>query len=293
MSRPDDVTEGKSSVSTTTIALPPSERLSYAAGVTQPWRRGLIRLVERVMGVRRLLGLYDAAVRQVGEGKDPWLAAQEQLGLTIDIEQGGLDRIPATGPLLLVSNHPFGAVDGLILCSMMTQVRQDFRILLNHVAGQIVEIERWILPIDFRPVRESREVNLRSRKQAIETLQDGGCLVLFPAGSIATAESNCGLFGAATEREWTPFTSRLILQSRPKVLPVYIQGQNSRLFQVASHINPTLRAALLVHEISNKRNRTIGVRIGEPIDTATEDLPSDRQELADLLRQRTLALAND
>lgn len=126
MSRPDDVTEGKSSVSTTTIALPPSERLSYAAGVTQPWRRGLIRLVERVMGVRRLLGLYDAAVRQVGEGKDPWLAAQEQLGLTIDIEQGSLDRIPATGPLLLVSNHPFGAVDGLILCSMMTQVRQDF-----------------------------------------------------------------------------------------------------------------------------------------------------------------------
>ncbi|WP_145367404.1 lysophospholipid acyltransferase family protein [Maioricimonas rarisocia] len=280
-------------MSTTTLAAPPSERLSYAAGVTQPWRRTLIRLVERAMGVRSLLQLYDAAAREAAEGVDPFLAGKKHLDVQVDIEAGSLDRIPATGPLLIVSNHPFGAVDGLILCSLVTQVRKDFRILLNHVASQIHEIEPWILPIDFRPVRESREVNLQSRKKAIELLQEGGCLVLFPAGSIATTETNYGLWGSATEREWTPFTSRLILKSQPTVLPIYISGQNSRLFQVASHVSPTLRAALLVREISNKKGRRIGVRIGEPIDTTTADLPSDRQELADLLQQRTLALAGD
>ena len=264
------------------------EHFSYAAPDDPRFRRLLIRVIERMSGQPHLKRLYDTHRKAPRSGESFWEASIRQLELKVVCNEEALKRLPATGPLVIVANHPFGVLDGLVISYLTSKVRDDFRVLTNSVLYRAEEIRTYLLPIDFAETKEALSTNLKSRAEAKAHLTRGGCLVIFPAGGASTAPKPWSR--RAVDSEWKTFTARLITQAKAPVAPIYFAGQNSRLFQIASHISMTLRLSLFFKEVYDKIGSEIRVRVGDVIPfEKLADL--DRKEFMEFLREATYALA--
>ena len=210
-------------------------------------------------------------------------------GIKVDFDQSALADIPRTGPLLVVANHPFGLVDGLILCWLISLVRSDFQLLINSVLIQAPETKPHFLPISFAGTRDAQATNLRSRADARRHLDRGGVVVVFPAGGISTSPDRWGR-RPAMDAPWQAFIAQMLQRARCPVLPVYFHGQNGRLFHMVSHVSSTMRLALMAGEIRRRFNTTIRTEIGALI--PFDDLAhiTDRAALSAELCRRTYAL---
>lgn len=266
--------------------MPP--RLSYASPEDPPVKAALIRGIERLTGRRRLERHY-ASTADV-EGTSVWAAALDQLDVTLDATPPAPGTVvPSEGPVVVVANHPFGVLDGLAICRLVSQVRPRFRILVNSVLCRDERVAHHFLPIDFSGAEGARRRNVRSLKAAFRHLRGGGALALFPAGGVATAPRP---LGAAEDLAWKPLLARLVHEAEAPVVPVYFAGQNSRLFQIASRVSLTVRLALIAREVLRKTGDTLSVRVGDAI--PYDDLAhiEDRDRMTALLRQQTLRLQN-
>jgi putative hemolysin len=263
-------------------------RLTYAAP-SDPWlKRLLITSVEYASGRRRLERLYREIQQEELRPAEIWGAALDKLNIRLRYAPEQLRKAPAEGPLVLIANHPFGVVDGLILGHLAAQVRPRFVMLVNGVLiRQDPRLQSFLLPVDFRENREAMHINLRTRQEALARLARGEALAIFPSGGVATAP---GGWGAAEDLEWKRFVARVIQQAGATVIPLFVHGQNSRLFQLASQLSASLRLGLLMHEVHNKIGREIRLEIGDPIPYAELTAFRDRQALLDHLRGHTLAL---
>jgi len=273
--------------------MPPSNQIdsfSYATEEDPHFKRLLIRAVERMTGQPYLKRLYDEHRSNPVPGESFWAAALRQLELKVVCNEEGLQRLPHSGPLVIVANHPFGVLDGLIISYLTSKVRDDFLVLTNSVLYQAEEIRAHLLPIDFAETKEAVGTNLKTRAQAKTHLMKGGCVVVFPAGGASTAPKPWSKH--AVDAEWKNFTARLIVSAKAPVAPVYFAGQNSRLFQIASHISMTLRLSLFFKEVYDKIGSEIQVRVGEVI-PYTELEKLDRKDLMEHLRKATYALGTN
>ena len=264
-----------------------TDSFSYATEDDPRLKRLLIRAVERMSGQPYLKSLYDEQRSNRAPGENFWAAAIRSLELTIVYNEDALECLPATGALVIVANHPFGVLDGLIISHLTSKLREDFLVLTNSVLYRAEEIRSHLLPIDFAETKEALSTNLKSRAAAKAHLLKGGCLVIFPAGGASTAPKPWSK--RAVDPEWKNFTARLIIAAKAPVVPVYFAGQNSRLFQIASHISLTLRLSLFFKEVYDKIGSEIQMRIGQAI--PYKDLEAlDRKDLMEHLRKATYAL---
>jgi putative hemolysin len=262
---------------------------SYASADDPALRRIAIRTIERLTGQPRLKRMYLANQRHPQVGETFWDAAVRQLELQVDYDEARLRAIPAVGPVVVVANHPFGVLDGIVIGSLVGRVRADFKVLTHSLLCRVAELQSYLLPIDFSETPAATATNLRSRAEALSWLGNGGALVVFPGGAVSTSER---LFGRrAVDPEWKLFTAKAITRAQATVVPIFFEGQNSRLFQVASHISLTLRVSLLFNEVRNKIGSVVAVRIGAPVAYAELSHIADRKQLADYLRRATYELA--
>jgi putative hemolysin len=271
-------------------AAPHSIRFSYARP-DQRWRdRLLIETIERLSGQPHLKRLYETYALNPERDENIFAAAMRLMRLTIDVDQSALDRIPRQGPIIFVSNHPFGVLDGLVLGRLATRVRPDAKVLTHSLLCQPPEARNYLLPIDFGNTDAARATTLATRRRALDWLRSGHALVVFPGGSVATSAKPWR--GPALDPPWHPFVAKLIRQSGASVVPVYFGGQNSRLFHIASHTHYALRLSLLFYESARRLGTRVPVAIGAAI--AADELAAfaDRQDLMLELRRRTLALAH-
>src|SRR3954468_319733 len=273
--------------------MPPSKQIesfSYATEEDPRFKRLMIRAVERMTGQPYLKRLYDEHRTNPVPGESFWAAALRQLELKVVCNEDGLQQLPPSGPLVIVANHPFGVLDGLIISYLASKVRDDFLVLTNSVLYQAEEIKSHLLPIDFAETKEALGTNLKSRALAKTHLLKGGCVVVFPAGGASTAPKPWSK--RAVDAEWKNFPARLIVSAKAPVVPVYFAGQNSRLFQIASHISMTLRLSLFFREVYDKIGSEIQVRVGDVIPYGELE-KLDRKDLMEHLRKATYALGAD
>lgn len=267
----------------------PAREISYAHCAQTRGGRVLIRALENSTGrlglIKRAVG-YEA---DLARGRDFWEVMAERYGLTLDVIGGGLENIPRSGPLILIANHPYGILDGLMMGLILSRARGDFRIMANSVFQKSEALERAILPISFDPGKAAQRMNLQTRAHALEFLRAHGAIGIFPGGTVSTAARPMGL---PLDPNWRAFTARMVSKSNAAVVPIYFDGHNSRLFQIASHLHASLRLGLLIKEFRKKIDTPVRVAIGAPLDQdALSARARDPREMMDFLRRSTYELS--
>ncbi len=249
----------------------------------------MIRFMENATGrlglIRRARG-YEV---EVANGRDFWEVMVERYGLSLNVVGGSLSNIPANGPLILIANHPYGILDGLMMGHILSRTRGDFRILANHVFRKAEDLNRVVLPVSFEETKEAVKLNLETRKEALRYLGEGGAIGIFPGGTVSTAAKP---FSRALDPGWRSFTARMVAKSGATVVPVFFDGSTSRMFQLASHMHTTLRMGLLIKEFKARVNTDVDVVIGDPIPRAELDARAkDAKAMMDFLRKSTYELS--
>lgn len=198
-------------------------------------------------------------------------------------------------PLVIVSNHPYGVLDGIGALRLAEDLEQSlgrpFKVLIHKDLMKIPEIREYCLPISFDETREAQAANIKTRNEALQLLKDGTTIVVFPAGGVATAPK---VMGEAVDLPWKTFTARLITAARAQVLPLYFEGQCSRFFMLISQLSPTLRLALMIRELRRRVGTPVYVRVGDiiPFEDILEAAGNDRKAVMTLLFDRVHAMAD-
>lgn len=247
----------------------------------------VVPIIERISGLAGLRRLYERA--PAGGTPDDLLGAVlEDLEVDVTVDEPGLRGIPVTGPVVVVANHPFGAVEGMILGHLLMSRRRDVKILANYFLGRIPELRDLFLPIDPFGSPAAVRTNLTALRRAHRWLDGGGMLATFPAGEVAHLDLRRR---RVEDPPWLPSVAHLVRHSRSTVVPIFFPGRNSPLFQLLGLIHTRLRTALLGRELLRRRGATIEVRIGSPIPYRQLASYAD-EELVAYLRSRTYILGD-
>lgn len=265
--------------------------ISYSHSAETRGGRALIRVMENSTGRLRLIKRARGYEREVAKGRDFFDVMVDRYGLSLDVVSGSLKNIPRTGPLIMIANHPYGILDGLMMGHILARTRGDFRILANSVFRKAEDLNRVILPISFETTKDALALNIATRKTALDYLRDGGAIGIFPGGTVSTAARP---FSRPMDPGWRSFTARMIGKSGATVLPVYFDGHTSRLFQIASHMHSTLRMGLLIKEFRKRVDTPVRIAVGQPIGRDVLDpLAKDGKAMMDFLRKATYELSTD
>jgi putative hemolysin len=226
---------------------------TLTSGLDWPTRH----LVELVPGVAALNRLYTESHRRPEPRfPDRALAA---LGVTLDV-RGAFDAVPATGPLLVVANHPTGMLDGLALLSLVARRRPDVKLLANRWLGHIPPLRGELLCVEAFAADGRR--NHGAARDAVRWLRQGGAVCVFPSGAVSHLHLRTR---AVTDPAWRDGVARLVRLTGATVVPCHLGGRNSALFQIAGLVHPWLRTALLPRELLGRRGTRMTVRIGRAL----------------------------
>ncbi|MGE0809712.1 MAG: lysophospholipid acyltransferase family protein [Immundisolibacter sp.] len=262
-------------------------QLPRPAGVAGVIATPLLATAERLSGLKRLDALYRRAREQVGEG-DFLDTALATLGVEASVDAQHLAQVPDQGPLVIVANHPFGGVEGMALAQVLRRRRPDLRILANHLLGRIPELDPLMIHVDPFGGAAAARRNRQPLRQALAWLDTGGALLVFPAGAVSHWHLTQR---AVTDPPWQPAAAWLARRSQATVLPVFIGGRNSTLFQLAGLVSAQLRTALLVRELLNSHRRPLHVEFGRPIVADALGSLGDDAACTAFLRLKVYALA--
>ncbi|HLL90467.1 MAG TPA: GNAT family N-acyltransferase [Tepidisphaeraceae bacterium] len=246
---------------------------------------------ERLLGFDRINATYARCSR----GRDDvdartFLdAVVDDLGVTPIVSADDLERVPKAGPVVVVANHPFGGIDGILLAQLLLRARPDVRVMANYLLARIPPFRELFVPVDPFGTDASPQFNRRGLKATLDHLRGGGMLAVFPAGEVAHYDVRRR---RVVESPWSDTIARLVRKTGANVLPIYFDGQNSTLFQAAGLVHPLLRTALLGRELYNKRGRRIEVRVGRPVPHRTLRAIACDTEMTAYLRLRTSMLRN-
>ena len=264
-------------------------KLSYANTFTNPFQRNTIKTLELLTGKLRLL----RKVRQFEKmgipfGQPFWRQALDLLGIKLLTSKSELSKIPKKGSLIITANHPHGLVDGMVLAELIGKVRTDYKILTRSLLTGVNQIDQFMIPVPFDHEENALQKSLEMRRRAMEHLGNGGVIVLFPSGKVASSET---MFGKVVEGDWNPFTAKLIQKSGADVLPVFFPGSNSRIYQIANQISATLRQGLLIYEVVHAMNKHQKPLIGNIIkQDEISSWKSDPRGFMKWLREKTIEL---
>lgn len=265
------------------------KELSYANENDRRLKRWFIRAMEGLAGRNRYARLYNQWRQNVvGRSDRVFGEMLELIDVRLRIDGEWPPRHLPDTPIVIVANHPFGIGDGIAVLSLAEQLGRPFRVLINNELMKVPEMAPYSLPISFEETRQALALNMQTRQEAVRLLKEGVTLVVFPAGGVATARRG---FGRAEDLPWKMFPAKLIQAARASVIPIYFEGQNGRLFHLASKVSMTLRISLLIREFRRLSGTTISSRIGSLI--AWEELSAiaDRKDILTRIYQAVFSMA--
>src|SRR4051812_30200036 len=258
--------------------------------IESPMKRTLYKLVEqpleKLLSVHVINELYTQS--QSGQGPDSYFASVLRvLDIKYDVSEEDLAKVPTNGPVIVVANHPFGAIDGIILGDILTRIRPDVRLLGNYLLQSVPEVRDWVIPVDPFGGAEASRANIAPLKSCVKWLNKGGVLATFPSGTVSHLQLRQGRIA---DPPWHPTIAALVRRCNATVVPIYFDGRNSLVFHLAGLVHQGLRTALLPSELLKRRETRLGVRIGRPIGAEKIARYPDDQTLTDYLRWKTYML---
>ncbi len=246
----------------------------------------ILGLAEIMFGLKTCNKLYQQ-VNQDGTMSGFVSQSLKILDIDYQVESQELARIPAAGPCVLVANHPYGGIEGLILFDLISRIRTDFKVMGNHLLGRLPALRSHLIAVDPFGSDRSARVNIAPMRQALRCLEQGELLIIFPAGEVSYRQSKTT---GIVDPVWSDSLARIVRRSKAPVVPIYFPGHNGPLFQWVGKIHPRLRTALLPRMLLRQRHSRKRVYVGQPITPRSyNEFTSDR-ELTDYLRLRTYAL---
>ena len=247
---------------------------------------GFNGLLEKILSVDEFKSIYHT----LPPCTDPFQFLEhilDRLNIDIRLEGDASRAIPPTGPAIVVANHPFGGIDGIILASALSAIRRDIKILVNYFLLNIEELNPLFLPVDPFDGKGSASGNLASMRKAIRWVKAGGMLVVLPAGEVSHFSWRRR---RVEDPAWSPSVGRMVHLTKAPVLPVYFRGRNSTLFQVAGLVHPRLRTAMLPRETVKKEGTRVRFKIGTLIPYKKLAAMKTAHDLTEYLRFRTYLL---
>jgi len=273
-----------------TVVLSKSE-LQESLGLKGLFGKAVTGFVYWLLELKRVNYIQNKHAKKMGPDFSD--AVLEEVGCTWEYRPEELDRIPAEGGFITISNHHYGSIDGMILSSLVGHKRPDFKIMTTFLLAKIPSLKPCFLPVDnISSSNQGRSV--AGIRMALEQISRGEGLGLFPAGEVATYQKK-HLRSAykgkkiIEDKPWAENIIKVIRKSKQPVIPIYFEGHNSWFFHFLGKIHPSLRTVRLIHELFNKNGHHVKVRIGQPI-TPDEIAGMDIPTLGKYLRNRTYAL---
>ena len=249
-------------------------------------RSGLGLSLEHLFAIHKINGLYRAIPGRLS-AVDFCRKSLEVLNINYAVTEQELMQIPKSGPLVMVANHPFGGVEGIILSEILLNTRPDVRILGNFLLEQIPELKDKIIAVDPFDSKGAAKRNAKSIRTALKWLKQGGALLTFPSGEVSHWSVRSGRI---VDPPWHVHVARLITMAKAKALPVFVHGRNSLLFNMAGMVHPRLRTLMLPREMIKKRSATIELSLGKPIHWRRLTALNSDRAATDFLRFNTYLL---
>lgn len=237
-----------------------------------------------ICGLHKINKLFDSAADYQNVEFTEHLL--KNLNVTCDYDPSQLNNIPSEGGCVIVSNHPFGAIEGVILYNVVAKVRPDFKVMANFLLSHIPNLKDVFFPVNPFSNNPEWKSSTSGLKASILHLQEGKCLGVFPAGEVSRYHGH----DYPEDIEWSKTIAKIVKNAGVPVVPIYWEGKNSRFFYFVDRLNSMLGTARLPKEILNKHDQHIKIQIGKSI-TANEIAEYEKpEELAAYLRSRTYAL---
>ncbi len=260
------------------------EEFSRATKLDKIYMPGLASILMELMKINEVNNVFQKAEHLTGTSFIDKIL--QVIGITIEFDEAELKNIPTKGAFIVIANHPYGGIEGLILLRIMCMIREDSKLMANFLLKKIPNLSEYFIAVNpFETIEHSSSIS--GIKQTLELLRSGTPIGIFPAGEVSTFKADTQQI---TDRLWHPVVGKLIAKANVPVVPVYFHGNNGLLFNLLSYIHPALRTAKLPSELFNKRGHKIKLRIGKPILPSDLDYQHDSAKLLDFLRAKTYAL---
>ena len=241
----------------------------------------IVSAVMRLAKINKVNDLYDK-IKDL-EGQEFFDKLLGELNVKYLAFQEDLAKIPKTGPFILVSNHPLGALDGVIMCKILTEIRPDFKVMGNFLLTKIKPMEPYVISVNPFEKRKEAYSSMSGMREALKHLSDGGCLGIFPAGEVSNKNNE---YNEILDKEWQEPALKLIKKAQVPVVPMYFHAKNSKLFYNVSKIHPDLQTLMIPAEMVNKREKPIKIRIGRPVTPKILNEYETPKELGEFLRKK-------
>ena len=262
---------------------------TFASSEVNKLSQSFIKITELLTGKLTLKKLYDEYLVEENPPENFWKDAIKKLELNLIPHYYSKEQIPQNGRLIVVANHAFGVADGVSICSLLSDIRYDYKMITHKVLRHAEAVKEKIIPIDFTNTKDAMINNIKARRSAEDVLKDNGVIVIFPSGTIAT-KSSLGKTIKATDGDWKQFTSKLAIRTKTPILPIFFEGQNSQLFHIANKIGLTFRYSLMMYELKRKIGETINIHVGNIISAEKIREIGDLREITKYIRYKTYDL---
>lgn len=241
--------------------------------------------IMRLTKIDEVNKLYDVLKDKVG--KDFFDSFVRERDLKYIVFEEDLARIPKTGPFILVSNHPLGAIDGILMTKILTEIRPDFKIMGNFLLEKIEPMKPFVIPVNPFENRKELRSSSAGMRESLKHLENGGCIGIFPAGEVSNRNNE---FGEILDKKWEKPSLKLIKMAKVPVVPMYFHAKNSRLFYQMAKVHPDLQTLLLPSEMMYKREKPIRIRLGKPVSVKVLEDHDSIEEIGEFLQKKILLL---